>query len=1141
MPDSVFSRFRLPPLGGYLRAHHVTRAGLVVLAIAAAITFFVLGAALRLLVGPVSLGPFSNALSEGLARALPGVAVKYDQAAIEWTRSEGKVNLVILGTRVFDDDGRIIAQAPKADIDLAVGPFLEGKIEVKRITLVGVQLTLVRTRDGGLRLGVERDAAGKDILGNLTDAITATSSKTSPLQSFAVRDARLAIYDQVTGLFVVAPRATLKVETSGPNVEASFDANIEIAGRPAKIKAHLVLPPQKGPVNGDVALSGLDLDALGSHARAFAFLKGMRLATDLTASFTIDHGAHLAAADFGADASGKVVLPNLLARPVAVSTLHLIGRYDGTNGRLLLDDAALRAEGASTHLTGLADFTYDKDHRLSGIGVEVAADATTLPLSGKASPAQKLDRVALRGRYGLDDHAFFLDHLGLRGGTLSADLAGKIVFSSRGSPAIALKGLVAAMPVRSLVSYWPSGIGAGARGWIADNIFAGKIGPIAVETNLASGALDQRQIPDSALSLTFPFGGAEANYVKGLTHLTAVNGHAKLSGDTFVAEIGSARIGPLAVSKGKAIIPNLHVAGAPGDVTAHVEGTLTDVLRLLDHKPLGYPTRFNIDPADTKGNVALDLGFHIPMVRNLSVDAVGISTSANVTGLEVALGPRVRFSDGTLALKIDNTKLEARGSASLAGSRLALTWQELFKTKDPLTTRLTATGMMDRGAREALALRTEDFMSGPMGVNATIVGHRGQLTRADMDLDLGPAAIDFGLLGINKPAGSPATAHVVTTFGPGNAVRAEDIHVITPGGAGFTATASFGSSGTLNALDIPAVHFGAANDFSFSLTRSSSGVDVVLRGHSLDGSHVAQRGSGGNSNPVANNVETFDGPFHVSAKLDQVVLRDGVTISPFALDAAGVGDRPQSMTLSGSLGRAPVAGSIVAAAAGRKVSFDAGDAGSLVHGLFGLTGMKGGQLDLAATLPGHAGDTAPKGASVADFQGSLVIRDATLTNQSFFGRLLMASSFVGIGNLLGGQGLAIDKAEVPFSSKNGVISVHDARATGPTIGATADGYIDRPKNTVALKGALAPVLGVDFNQMLSAIPIVGSILVSKKGEGILGVTYTMNGRADEPNVAVNPLSVLTPGIFRRLFQGRMPTAEQAPSNAASLPGSETHP
>ena len=35
------------------------------------------------------------------------------------------------------------------------------------------------------------------------------AATTSSLESFAVRDARLAIFDEVTGLFIVAPRASL--------------------------------------------------------------------------------------------------------------------------------------------------------------------------------------------------------------------------------------------------------------------------------------------------------------------------------------------------------------------------------------------------------------------------------------------------------------------------------------------------------------------------------------------------------------------------------------------------------------------------------------------------------------------------------------------------------------------------------------------------------------------------------------------------------------------------------------------------------------------------------------------------------------------------------------------------------------------
>ena len=85
----------------YIKAHHITRAALIAAGLAAALFFFVLGAGVRLLIGPVSLGPFGGTLANALADALPGISVKFDQAAIEWTRDEGKVNLVILGARIF--------------------------------------------------------------------------------------------------------------------------------------------------------------------------------------------------------------------------------------------------------------------------------------------------------------------------------------------------------------------------------------------------------------------------------------------------------------------------------------------------------------------------------------------------------------------------------------------------------------------------------------------------------------------------------------------------------------------------------------------------------------------------------------------------------------------------------------------------------------------------------------------------------------------------------------------------------------------------------------------------------------------------------------------------------------------------------
>jgi hypothetical protein len=246
---------KLPPLETPLsRFRHLSRAGFVLLCVGVALLFFVVGAALRLLVGPVSLAPLSGPLSSALEQALPGISIKYDQAAIEWTKDEGKVNLVILGARIFDEHGRIVAQAPKADIDLAAGPFLKGQIVVKRIALIGVQLTLVHTTKGTLRLGIGKDGEGQDLIKKLTDALNTRSDQKSSLESFAVRNARLAFLDEPTKLFVVAPRANLVVALKNGIVETGFDADLEVAGNPAHVSGSLLMPPDPQPVRASLKI-----------------------------------------------------------------------------------------------------------------------------------------------------------------------------------------------------------------------------------------------------------------------------------------------------------------------------------------------------------------------------------------------------------------------------------------------------------------------------------------------------------------------------------------------------------------------------------------------------------------------------------------------------------------------------------------------------------------------------------------------------------------------------------------------------------------------------------------------------------------------------------------------------------------------
>ena len=172
--------------------------------------------------------------------------------------------------------------------------------------------------------------------------------------------------------------------------------------------------------------------------------------------------------------------------------------------------------------------------------------------------------------------------------------------------------------------------------------------------------------------------------------------------------------------------------------------------------------------------------------------------------------------------------------------------------------------------------------------------------------------------------------------------------------------------------------------------------------------------------------------------------------------------------------------------------------------------MRGGALSATVNLPGQASDIANPSNPAPDFTGVLNIKDFQLINQPLISRLFAAGSLTGLGDLMGSDGISIDEWNFPFTSKNNVIGVNGARATGRAICATSDGYIDRPHGTLALKGSLVPACGV--NSLISNIPLLGDLLASKKGEGVLSATYSATGNMEQPQISTNPLSMLAPGI-----------------------------
>lgn len=1115
-----------------VHAHHVRRGSLIAGGIATVLVFFILGGVIRLFVGPISLGVFKDDLRGALTNALPGLGVKFDEAGLQWSREENRVNVVILGARVFDADQRIIAQAPKAEIDLSAWSLLTGDPEVKRITLIGVQLTLVRTVDGKLRLGIERDREQGDVLQRIRDALAANKGE-STFETFAVKKARLAFFDEATGLFIVSPDANLEISTGNEagavpgTVTATIDSKIEISGRSAHLAGSVKMPPHNGPVKADISLEGLSLKALGENAASFAALKTFDLTTDLTASFTVEQGTSLRYADFGLGAAGVV---GGLGAPLHVDALRVVGRYDGLTGRLLIDDASLGGKQANVKLTGSGDVTFDANKAFEKISLRLNGDRMSFNMPEELEHSVNKASVDFQAAYTAADRKISIDKFTLTGGTLAASLTGAIILDPDQSPSIDLEGRIAELSVRDLVNYWPLSLGEGPRNWLDENVSAGRIGPLEMRAHIALGALDKPVLPEDALLVTFPMHDATVTYIHGLTPMSHVEGSGTLTGDTFKGIITSGSVNSLKLSNGSVTIPDLHAETAVGDIKGRVTGSVPDVLALIDMPPLGYPSRFQIKPSETSGAAVLDIAVTVPMLKNIDVDKIALSIKTNMTGLTIPLGKKIKITNGNTAVDIDNKRLHATGTADLNSAHLSLDWTEDFKSNSPITSRMTLRGTLDEAAREALNFRAGDVLEGPVGVIVNIEGKRGTIQRAVMAMDLTPAAVGLDIINFRKPVGVSAVANMTAKFDDKGFIRSEDV-TVSGGGINIKGTAIFDANGDLQNLELPIVKAGPANDFSLTMSdTTTAGLNVTVSGRSVDGTALGKRDARSSTDTSQQPTKELNKPFHIMARVDRVLLRNSVSFAPFAVDVSGIGDRPVSLALTGSLSSTvKVSGNITTTDAGRKIALTTNDAGLLTQGLFGFSSIKGGTLNIAVALPPMA-QAVKKDANTPDYSGSFELKKFKVINQPFLTRLFAAGSLDGLSSLMRGEGIVVDRLKVPLKSKDGVITIRDALASGPSIGISAEGFIDRRKNQIGLRGTIVPLYGI--NSVLSSIPLVSDVLTSKKGEGIFGMAYDVSGDADEPKVGMNPLSILAPGILRRIFQGSMPKETPMPPQLA---------
>ena len=216
----------------------------------------------------------------------------------------------------------------------------------------------------------------------------------------------------------------------------------------------------------------------------------------------------------------------------------------------------------------------------------------------------------------------------------------------------------------------------------------------------------------------------------------------------------------------------------------------------------------------------------------------------------------------------------------------------------------------------------------------------------------------------------------------------------------------------------------------------------------------------------------------------------------------------QGLALTGVTGNGkPFSAEISRGRPGRHLVISAAEVEPLLNGLDVTDTIREGSL----VLTGAFDDSTP----LHTFSGTIDLSDFHVTRAVILGKLLQTLTFYGLVDALSGPGLRFARLIAPFQYDEEMVTLTNARAFSASLGITARGQIDLPGERLSLDGTVVPVYV--FNSLLGRIPLLGRLFSGEEGGGLIAMNFSISGPTDDPSVRANPLSALTPGVLRRMF------------------------
>ncbi len=740
----------------------------------------------------------------------------------------------------------------------------------------------------------------------------------------------------------------------------------------------------------------------------------------------------------------------------------------------------------------------------------VSNGSTLAPVESPEPALNLIARVA--GTFGTVSHKLRADTIAVNTGNDGGVLGtAQLEFAGSGSPGISLALNVHDMPVSHVKQLWPWFSAHGARKWVLENVFGGQVSEAELQFQVAPGRLgngvplDEREVFGR-----FDLAGARFDTAGRIPPVRDAIGAVEFHGNDVDISLKSGTVfmpsgRTVAASNGTLKVQNANVPPVIGALDIDVAGEAPAIAELASYEPINAMRHVGMQPEELTGTVTGNVKADIPLQSGVDSDKLGWLVALDYKGLSLAKpvdGQIVTEADGSIT--VDPEKAVIGAHARLNGIPAEVDLVEPLEADGPPRSRKVALVIDDR-TREAFMPGLSALVSGTVKVALDKQEDGTQKVTADLT----GTKLTIPWAGWTKGAGVPANM----SFSMVKSGATTTLSEFDLSGKSFSIDGNVVLSGAaLQSASLSRVQLNRGDDVAVSVKRSGKSYAVRISGNALDARSLIKQFM---SDADTATKETGGGGISVSADVKRLTGFHGEQLSGLSLDYSANGSKPDGLTASAT---ASSGGAITvsnrAESGNRTLRMKSADAGAILRFLDLYEHMQGGGIALALA-----------GSGSGPLRGSVDARDFMIVNEPKLASIVSTAPAGDDRSLNQAVKGNIDTAKVQFErgyaeieKGGGYLKLAQGVLRGPLIGTTFQGTLYDQNDNMDITGTFMPAYGL--NRIFGELPIVGALLGNGRDGGLIGVTYRLKGDANKPDLHINPLSAIAPGIFRSIFEYR---------------------